>query len=182
MHKAAIYIRLSKEDQDKGDMESESILNQRQILTTYAESQGWSIYDYYIDEDWSGSDRSRPEFHRMITDAENDKFDIVLVKTQSRFARDSKYIEDYIHNLFADKGIRFVSLVDNIDTNMAGSKLNSRVHAIFDEEQLDLLSANIKRTFAEKARHGQFFGSMPPYGYRKDPKDKNHLIIDEEAA
>lgn len=182
MYKAAIYIRLSKEDQDKGDMESESILNQRQILTTYAESQGWSIYDYYIDEDWSGSDRSRPEFHRMITDAENDKFDIVLVKTQSRFARDSKYIEDYIHNLFADKGIRFVSLVDNIDTNMAGSKLNSRVHAIFDEEQLDLLSANIRRTFSEKARHGQFFGALPPYGYKKDPENKNHLIVDEEAA
>lgn len=182
MYKAAIYIRLSKEDQDKGYTESESISNQRQILTTYAASQGWSIYDYYIDEDWSGSDRSRPDFHRMIHDAENNKFDIVLVKTQSRFARDSKYIEDYIHNLFADKGIRFVSLVDNIDTNMAGSKLNSRVHAIFDEEQLDLLSANIKRTFAEKARQGQFFGSMPPYGYKKDPCNKNHLVIDEEAA
>ena len=182
MYNAAIYIRLSKEDQYKGCTESESISNQRQILTTYAKSQGWSIYDYYIDEDWSGSDRSRPEFHRMIRDAEDDKFDIVLVKTQSRFARDSKYIEDYIHNLFADKGIRFVSLVDNIDTSMAGSKLNSRVHAIFDEEQLDLLSANIRRTFAEKARQGQFFGSMPPYGYKKDPEDKNHLIVDEEAA
>lgn len=178
----AIYIRLSKEDSDKGKEESESIQNQRMILDNYAVSQNWTVYDRYIDEDWSGSDRGRPEFHRLINDAESGKFNIVLVKTQSRFARDSKYIEDYVHNLFMENGIRFVSLVDNIDTNQIGSKLNSRVHAIFDEEQLDLLSSNIRRSFEEKSRQGQFFGSMPPYGYKKDPQDKNHLIIDTEAA
>ncbi len=182
MDTVAIYIRLSKEDNDKGNKESESIQNQRMILDNYAANQGWLIYDRYIDEDWSGSDRGRPEFHRLINDAEAGKFNIVLVKTQSRFARDSKYIEDYIHNLFMEKGIRFVSLIDNIDTSKIGSKLNSRVHAIFDEEQLDLLSSNIRRSFEEKSKQGQFFGSMPPYGYKKDPQDKNHLIIDSEAA
>lgn len=182
MSVAAIYIRLSKEDRGKGCEESESIQNQRMILDSYADEQGWQVYDHYIDEDWSGSDRSRPEFHRMINDAEAGKFDIVLVKTQSRFARDSKYIEDYIHNLFKDMGIRFVSIVDNIDTSKTGSKLNSRVHAIFDEEQLDLLSSNIRRSFDEKSKQGQFFGSMPPYGYKKDPNNKNHLVIDKEAA
>ena len=182
MDTVAIYIRLSKEDSDKGNEESESIQNQRMILDNYAANQGWSVYDRYIDEDWSGSDRGRPEFHRLINDAEAGKFNIVLVKTQSRFARDSKYIEDYVHNLFMEKGIRFVSLVDNIDTSLVGSKLNSRVHAIFDEEQLDLLSSNIRRSFEEKSKQGQFFGSMPPYGYKKDPQDKNHLVIDSEAA
>ncbi len=182
MDTVAIYIRLSKEDRGKGNEESESIQNQRMILDNYAANQGWSVYDRYIDEDWSGSDRGRPEFHRLINDAEAGKFNIVLVKTQSRFARDSKYIEDYVHNLFMENGIRFVSLVDNIDTNQAGSKLNSRVHAIFDEEQLDLLSSNIRKSFEEKSRQGQFFGSMPPYGYKKDPQNKNHLIIDSEAA
>lgn len=182
MESVGIYIRLSKEDSSKVNEESESIQNQRAILESYAKSQGWQIYDFYVDEDWSGSDRGRPEFHRLIQDAKNRKFNIVLVKTQSRFARDSKYIEDYVHNLFMEKGIRFVSLVDNIDTNVRGSKLNSRVHAIFDEEQLDLLSSNIRKSFEEKAKQGQFFGSMPPYGYKKDPCNKNHLIIDEEAA
>lgn len=182
MDVAAIYIRLSREDRDKGNDESESIQNQRLILGAYAAEQGWRVYEYYIDEDWSGSNRDRPAFHRMIRDAEAGKFNIVLVKTQSRFARDSKYIEDYIHNFFSDNGIRFVSIVDNIDTQQIGSKLNSRVHAIFDEEQLDLLSANIRRSFDEKAKQGQFFGAMPPYGYKKDPEDKNHLIIDDEAA
>ncbi len=182
MDTVAIYIRLSKEDSDKGNEESESIQNQRMILDNKAMEEGWQIYDHYIDEDWSGSDRGRPEFHRLINDAEAGKFDVVLVKTQSRFARDSKYIEDYVHNLFMEKGIRFVSLVDNIDTNQAGSKLNSRVHAIFDEEQLDLLSSNIRKSFEEKSKQGQFFGSMPPYGYKKDPNDKNHLVIDSDAS
>lgn len=182
MDTVAIYIRLSKEDSDKGNEESESIQNQRMILDNYAAKQGWSVYDRYIDEDWSGSDRGRPEFHRLINDAKTGKFNIVLVKTQSRFARDSKYIEDYVHNLFMEKGIRFVSVVDNIDTSQIGSKLNSRVHAIFDEEQLDLLSSNIRKSFEEKSKQGQFFGSMPPYGYKKDPHDKNHLVIDAEAA
>lgn len=182
MDTVAIYIRLSKEDSDKGNEESESIQNQRMILDNKAREENWRIYDHYIDEDWSGSDRGRPEFHRLINDAEAGKFNIVLVKTQSRFARDSKYIEDYVHNLFMEKGIRFISLVDNIDTNQAGSKLNSRVHAIFDEEQLDLLSSNIRKSFEEKSKQGQFFGSMPPYGYKKDPQDKNHLVIDTEAA
>lgn len=182
MDTVAIYIRLSKEDNNKGNEESESIQNQRMILDNKAMEEGWQIYDHYIDEDWSGSDRGRPEFHRLINDAEAGKFDVVLVKTQSRFARDSKYIEDYVHNLFMEKGIRFVSLVDNIDTNQAGSKLNSRVHAIFDEEQLDLLSSNIRKSFEEKSKQGQFFGSMPPYGYKKDPNDKNHLVIDSNAS
>lgn len=84
--------------------------------------------------------------------------------------------------MFRDNGIRFVSLLDNIDTYARGSKLNSRVHAIFDEEQLDLLSANIRKSFEEKSKDGQFFGSMPPFGYKKDPANKNHLIIDEDAA
>lgn len=182
MDKVAIYIRLSKEDADKGEKESESVQNQRAILHSHALSQGWEIYDFYVDEDWSGSDRGRPEFHRLISDAEAGKFNIVLVKTQSRFARDSKYIEDYVHELFRDKGIRFVSLVDNIDTMQAGSKLSSRVHALLDEEQLDLLSSNIRRSFDEKAKEGQFYGSLPPYGYKKDPADHNHLIVDDEAA
>ena len=69
IQKAALYMRLSKEDLDKGNAESESIQNQRMILDEYASSHGWEIYDHYIDEDFSGSDRSRPDFNRMIEDA-----------------------------------------------------------------------------------------------------------------
>ena len=182
IQKAALYMRLSKEDLDKGNAESESIQNQRMILDEYASSHGWEIYDHYLDEDFSGSDRSRPDFNRMIEDAKNGKFNIVLVKTQSRFARDIKVVEDYIHNLFKEKKIRFVSALEGIDTMRSDSELSSHIHAVFDETQLTLLSQNIRRSFDEKAKRGQFFGSMPPFGYKKDPNNKNHLIIDEDAA
>ena len=76
IQKAALYMRLSKEDLDKGNAESESIQNQRMILDEYASSHGWEIYGHYIDEDFSGSDRSRPDFNRMIEDAKNSKFNI----------------------------------------------------------------------------------------------------------
>ena len=96
------------------------------ILDEYASSHGWEIYDHYIDEDFSGSDRSRPDFNRMIEDAKNGKFNIVLVKTQSRFARDIKVVEDYIHNLFKEKKIRFVSALEGIDTMRSDSVISMR--------------------------------------------------------
>lgn len=183
MDKVAIYCRLSKEDNDKnGYAESESIQNQRAILTEKAKHEGWEIFDYYVDEDYSGSDRERPEFNRMINDAREHKFNIVLCKTQSRFARDNKIVNEYVHEKFIEWKIRFVTVVDNIDTKDMINKLNSSLIAVFDEYMLDNLSRNIKSTLRRKKEDGQFTGSMPPYGYKKDEKDKNHLIIDEEAA
>ncbi|MDD2216652.1 MAG: recombinase family protein, partial [Eubacteriales bacterium] len=85
----AIYCRLSKEDLEKTELhcESESIKNQKAMLETYAQEKGWAVYDCYIDEDYSGSDRNRPEFNRLITDSIMNRFGIVLCKKQSRFAR-----------------------------------------------------------------------------------------------
>lgn len=183
MEKVAIYCRLSKEDKDKKSYsESESIQNQRAILTNKAKQENWEIYDYYVDEDYSGSDRERPEFNRMIEDAENRKFDIILCKTQSRFARDNRIVNEYIHERFLEWRIRFVTVVDNIDTISSLNKLNSNLIAVFDEYMLDNLSRNIKSTLRRKKEDGQFTGSMPPYGYKKDKNDKNHLVIDDEAA
>lgn len=183
MDKVAIYCRLSKEDKDKnGYSESESIQNQRAILTEKAKHEGWEIFAYYVDEDYSGSDRERPEFNKMINDAKEHKFNIVLCKTQSRFARDNKIVNEYIHEKFIEWKIRFVTVVDNIDTKNMVNKLNSSLIAVFDEYMLDNLSRNIKSTLRRKKEDGQFTGSMPPYGYKKDENDKNHLVIDEDAA
>ena len=118
MPKAAIYVRLSKEDREKTNKNdnSESIINQQIMLLSHCKKEGWSVYHIYNDEDFSGSDRERPEFNKMIRDAEEHKFDIVLCKTQSRFARDMEYVEKYINTLFPIWGIRFVGLVDNADS------------------------------------------------------------------
>ena len=114
--KAAIYCRLSDEDCDKVSSrdDSASIQNQKSMLIKHATDNHWEIFRIYSDDDYSGADRSRPEFNRMIQDAKGRKFDIVLCKSQSRFTRELELVERYIHTLFPEWGIRFVSLVDHV--------------------------------------------------------------------
>lgn len=97
--KVAIYCRLSEEDRNKAceTDDSGSIQNQKSMLTEYSIKQGWEIYRIYSDDDYTGSDRNRPQFKKMLEDAEQRKFDIVLCKTQSRFTRELELVEKYIH-------------------------------------------------------------------------------------
>ena len=105
--RAVLYCRLSKEDDDAGLRgESESIQNQRALLTAYAAEQGYTVTGEYRDEDYSGADRDRPGFRRLIEAAERREFDVLLVKTQSRFTRDMELVEKYIHHDFLLWGIR----------------------------------------------------------------------------
>ena len=102
--------------------DSGSIQNQKAMLVQYAEEQGWEVYQIYSDDDYTGADRRRPQFKRLLKDAEQHKFDIILCKTQSRFTRELELVEKYIHGLFPIWGIRFVSIVDNADTDNKGNK------------------------------------------------------------
>lgn len=185
-NKVAIYCRLSKEDLDKDDGKtvSESIKNQKAMLGDYANGQGWLIYDYYVDEDYCGSDRDRPEFNRLITDSLLGCYQIVLCKKQARFARDIEYVEKYVHGLFAERKIRFVALLDNIDTAYMprSSKKTSQINSLVDEWYLSDLSDNITSSFNTKRKAGEFIGSWAPYGYKKDPENPRRLLIDEPAA
>jgi site-specific DNA recombinase len=182
----AIYCRLSKEDIDKDTQKtySESIKNQKSMLESHALEQGWRIFDFYIDEDYSGSDRERPEFNRLITDSFMGHFNIVLCKNQARFARDIEYVEKYIHGLFTERQIRFVALLDHIDTGSGSryTRRTSQLNSLMDEWYLADLSDNIQSALNEKRRKAEFIGSWAPYGYQKDPENKNALIIDPEAA
>lgn len=182
--KVAIYCRLSEEDRDKKIKEDDSgsIQNQKLMLIEYANKQGWTIFDIYSDDDYAGSDRKRPDFNRMLVDAEAGRFDIVLCKTQSRFTRELEIVEKYIHNLFPQWGIRFVSIVDNIDTNIKGNKKARQINGLINEWYLEDMSDSIKAALRTRIKAGYFIGSIAPYGYMKDPEQKGHLIIDEEAA
>ena len=113
--KVAIYCRLSEEDKNKESAfcDSESIQNQKSMLISYSIEHGWDIYKIYSDDDYAGADRRRPEFNRLLEDAQKHKFDIVLCKTQSRFTREIEIVEKYIHGVFPSLGIRFISIVDN---------------------------------------------------------------------
>ena len=179
--KCAVYCRLSREDGD-GTRESESIQNQRALLTEYAAERGWEVYAAYCDDDYSGADRARPAFNRMLRDARDQKFEIILCKTQSRFTRDLELVEKYIHGLFPVWGIRFIAVVDHVDTALRGSKKARQINGLVNEWYLEDLSENIRAVFAQKRRAGQYIGSFPAYGYEKDPADHNHLVIDAQAA
>ena len=178
----AIYARLSKEDEDKQQSESESIQNQKSLLVRYATEHGWDIYNIYCDEDWSGADSRRPGFNRMIEAARQKKFQILLCKTQSRFTRDMELVEKYIHGLFPIWGIRFIAVADNADTEIKGNKKARQINGLVNEWYLEDLSENIRMVFDLKRKEGKYIGGCPVYGYRKDPANRNHIIVDPEAA
>ena len=180
--RCAIYTRLSKEDEDRQGDASESIRNQKALLTTYAADQGWEVFQVYCDEDYSGADRLRPDFNRMIRDAQARKFQVLLCKSQSRFTRDMELVEKYIHGLFPLWGIRFVAVADNADTQVRGNKKARQINGLVNEWYLEDLSENIRTVFDMKRRQGQYIGGAPIYGYRKDPADRHRLIVDPEAA
>lgn len=182
--KVAIYCRLSEEDKNKQleTDDSGSIQNQKAMLLQYATEQGWELYKIYSDDDYAGADRRRPEFNRLLKDAEQHKFDVVLCKTQSRFTRELELVEKYIHGLFPLWGVRFVSIVDNADTANKGNKKSRQINGLVNEWYLEDMSDNIRSVLTNRRQNGFHIGAFALYGYKKDPDQKGHLIIDEEAA
>ena len=112
--KAAIYCRLSKDDEQKG--ESASIQNQKELLENYVKSRGWSIYDVYIDDGYTGLNTNRPSFQRLIRDIENKKVDIVITKDLSRLGRNYLQTGYYTENFFPKNNVRYIALNDGVDT------------------------------------------------------------------
>lgn len=183
MPKVAIYCRLSIEDKDKATNDSsQSIVNQKSMLRDYCRERDWEIYDIYCDDGYSGIDRSRPEFNRLLNDCEKGNVDIVLCKDQSRFSRDTIVIEQYINDKFLEWGIRFIGVADNADTDSESYSTMRLFTSAYNEMYVKDISSKIRRTLAYKREQGQFIGSFAPYGYKIDPDNKHHLIIDEETA
>lgn len=182
--KVAIYCRLSEEDRNKQNRleDSRSIQNQKSMLVNFVLDKGWEIYNIYSDDDYAGADRKRPEFNRLLADAEEKKFDIVLCKSQSRFTRELELVEKYIHGLFPLWGIRFIGYADNADTEVKGNKKARQINGLVNEWYLEDLSDNIRTVLTDHRKKGMHIGSAALYGYKKDPRQKGHLIIDEEAA
>jgi len=182
--KVGVYCRLSDEDRDKKTKNdnSDSIQNQKSMLLKYALQNNWDVIDIYSDDDYSGAGVYRPDFERMIKDCENGRINLVLCKTQSRFSRDMEVIEKYLHNKFALWGVRFISIVDNADTEVKGNKKARQINGLINEWYLEDLSDNIKKSLSNKRDDGLYMGSFAPYGYIKCPDNKHKLIVDEVAA
>lgn len=186
IYKVAIYIRLSKEDVDKGYDKSESITNQKSLLTEYVKNLGWEyeLIDIYIDPGYTGTNFNRPDFQRMIRDIENGKVNMVITKDLSRLGRD--YIEtgEYIEKWFPEREVRYVSVTDGIDTFATNNGNNdiAPFKSILNDMYSKDLSKKIRTALHTMQKQGKWVGGKTALGYRKDPNDKNKLIICEQEA
>lgn len=178
---AALYCRLSVEDRFKTG-ESESIQNQRSILLEYAEAHGFNVYKIYCDEDYSGLDDERPAFVSMLEAARQGLFSAIICKSQSRFSRSIETAEKYLHREFPIWGIRFISIIDNVDTAYSSGKRARQINSLVNEWYCEELSQSIRAVFRQKMEQGLFIGSFAPYGYIKSSEDRHRLEPDPIAA
>ncbi len=184
--KAALYIRLSKEDGDKG--ESNSITSQREILKEFLKLHpDIELYDIYVDDGFTGTNFDRPDFTRMMEDIYSGNVNCVIVKDLSRFGRNYTESGNYLDNVFVRLRIRFIALNNGVDTatnnmNAATQCISVGVTNVINESVAATTSVNVRGTLNVNRAQGKFIGSFPTYGYLKDPSDHHKLIIDEEVA
>ena len=177
---AAIYCRLSQDDGSLGD--SGSIQTQKALLTQYCQEHHMEIVDCYCDDGWSGTNFDRPAFQRMIGDIEAGRVNTVIVKDLSRFGREYAQMGLYIEHYFEEKGVRFLSLAENIDSSQGLNNLVLPFTNVINSLYARQASEKTKAAHRARAKNGMFLGSRAPYGYQKDPSDRHHLIVDPEAA
>lgn len=175
------YLRLSREDGDKA--ESDSIANQRKILTSYCQSHPeLRLVELYIDDGCTGTHFDRPAFRRMERDWEQGKINCVLVKDLSRFGRD--YIEAgrYLERVFPEREIRFISVADQFDSDRDRCDMILSIKNVFHANYARDISQKVRGAMEAKQRSGEFVGAFASYGYCKDPENHNHLVVDPAAA
>ena len=180
-YKVGMYIRLSREDGD--DLESESIGNQRSLITSYLFSNGIIPVDEYVDDGYSGGNFNRPGFKKMLMDIENKKINMIVTKDLSRLGRDYIDTGNYIERIFPEKNIRYIAINDDIDTfrETSGSDMMPFKLSMNDMYAKDI-SKKVKSSLMAMKNEGKYCGSVPPYGYLRDPSNKYRLIIDPETA
>ena len=177
----ALYIRLSKEDENEGP--SQSVTNQKSLLNEFVQQHRLSVYDTYVDDGWSGTSFDRPDFQRMIGDIEAKKVNMVITKDLSRLGRDYIMTGHYMERYFPEKRVRYISLLDGIDTGVESSANDiTPFRAIMNDMYAKDISKKIKSVKRDKQRKGQFIGGKPMYGYKMHPTEKNKIVIDEEVA
>lgn len=184
MSLCAVYTRLSNEDTNKfnANYDSDSIVNQKRLLLDYAIANDMEIYRIYSDDNYSGATENRPDFQRMIDDAKQKKFSVILCKTQSRFTRELELVEKYINGLFVELDIRFIAVAENLDTKTKSNKKSLQINGLVNEWYLEDLSENVKASMNNLRKQGKCISSFVCYGYKKDSVDKYKLKIDYEAA
>ena len=177
-YSTAIYCRLSKDDEQKG--ESASIQNQRDMLEHYVKAKGWNIFDVYVDNGYTGLNTNRPSFQRLIKDVEDKKVDIVITKDLSRLGRNYLQTGYYTENFFPKNGVRYIAVNDGVDTLQDNNEIVPFKNVLNEFYSRDV-SKKMKSAYLTRARQGKFTGCLAPFGYVKNPDDTHTLIVDGET-
>lgn len=182
--KAAEYLRISREDGDKE--ESDSIGSQKDITHEYIEQHDDIAFaGEYVDDGWSGTTFARPDFERMISDVKKGGVNCIIVKDLSRLGRNYILVGQYLEMIFPLLNIRFISVVDRIDSVKDPASINNALVSfknVMNDEYCRDISNKVRASLDRKRSKGEFIGSFASYGYRKDPADRHHLVIDPAAA
>ena len=176
----ALYCRLSRDDELQGD--SNSIKNQKAILKKYADDNGFINTEFFVDDGVSGTTFDRPDFQRMIAKMESGKIGTIIVKDMSRLGRDYLKVGYYTEIAFPNAEVRFIAINNGVDSaNQQDSDFTPFLNIINEWYAKDT-SKKIREVFKAKGESGKPLCTTPPFGYKKDPDDKNHWIVDEDAA
>ncbi|MCI9365299.1 MAG: recombinase family protein [Clostridia bacterium] len=182
--KVGVYLRLSSDDGDK--MESNSITNQKNLINLFLKKEkDLKIYDYYIDDGFTGTDFNRPDFQRLLNDIKEGKINTVIVKDLSRFGRNYIEVGNYIEQVFPSYNVRFIAINDNVDSYKDPKSINNIIvpfKNLMNDEYARDISNKVRSVLNTKKANGEFIGSVAPYGYKKNPRDKHKLIIDKYAS
>ncbi len=177
----ALYMRISKEDEEIS--ESVSIENQRKILKNYAKDNGFIIFEEYIDDGYTGTNFERPAFKRLKKDIVAGKVGVVLTKDFSRLGRNTGQVMTVLDDFFTRNGVRYISITEGIDTfsnDITG--ILAPMLSFTNEMYSGDISRKINASLKAKMKDGEYIGAFAPYGYKKDPNNKNHLLPDKMAS
>ena len=174
----ALYCRLSRDDGAEGD--SNSVANQKRMLTKYAKENGFGNTRFYVDDGYTGTNFNRPGFQQMLEDIEMGYVSTIIVKDMSRLGRDYLQVGYYTDTYFPDRNIRFIAVNDCVDSNDGENEL-APFRNVMNEMYARDISRKVRSSHRLRGNAGEPL-SQPPYGYMKSPENKKKWIVDAEAA
>ena len=178
-YSAALYMRLSRDDENFGD--SVSIETQRIVLHKFAQENGLIVYDEYVDDGWSGTNFERPAFQRMMEDIEEGKVNCVVTKDLSRFGREHVMMDYYLEFVFPEKQIRYIAVTEGEDTEKGLSDFVP-FRNLFNEWLAKDTSRKVKIALHAKFAAGERTFTTAPLGYMRHPENRNKLAIDPDMS
>ena len=176
----ALYCRLSRDDELQGD--SNSIKNQKDILKKYADDNGFRNTEFFVDDGYTGTNFNRPDWQRLVAMIDDGKIGTIIVKDMSRLGRDYLQVGMYTEMVFPNNDIRFIAINNGVDSINGTENDMTPFINIFNEFYAKDTSRKVRAVMKAKGQSGKPLSTNPPYGYLKDPNDKNHWIVDKEAA